>query len=368
MLGVTVNGVAVSKVEGYIRNRQTGPAHGSYDLIGGLREKLEASAFYQNHGYAFVAKHKTGQVAVEALILYGKIADATLGLRVSDVTKKVLDSNGELTFVNATGIDSLQRASTERIRVECTPGMPAFAHYCEEDKNARLKELKELERRRPPPPPPLTSRPQPPLNPPAPATPAIDETPTIEVAARAYYHHLAYAQHDGASATFVSVRKHEPAHVPAGMAERGKKAAKSARTRGFDARLAMGGFVVEGVLRPDMPLAEARDSKEAGVGARSAAMSHGTSSVMPNRTRKKKAVLPFEEALVLAHSLNLKTQNEWTAWSCTSCQHASRPTQHLQTRRVARARALVGHRERGPPRQTVPAVREGTAVRTQPQA
>ena len=53
---------------------------------------------------------------------------------------------------------------------------------------------------------------------------------------------------------------------------------------------------------------------------------------------------------------------------CTACQHALQPTHNLQARRVARVRALAGHRHSCSQRPAVPAVQEGAAVRTLPQA
>ena len=150
LLGIKMNGVLVTKVEGYERNPDPkAPGFGAYDNIDGLGEKLKKSAFFNANGYAFVQKFKQGDDACAAVILYGDVADATLGCRISTVTGLVLPTNGELTFVAAVGEEKLMRGANAEIKITttATAGLPAFGFATDEDKTQQLQTLQELRAR-----------------------------------------------------------------------------------------------------------------------------------------------------------------------------------------------------------------------------
>ena len=85
---------------------------------------------------------------------------------------------------------------------------------------------------------------------------------------------------------------------------------------------------------------------------------------------KDQQFLPFKKALLYARSLKLKSQKEWRrgARAVHGLPTCPPPQTNLQARRVARVRALAGHWHSCCQRPAVPAVQEGAAARTLPQA
>ena len=95
---------------------------------------------------------------------------------------------------------------------------------------------------------------------------------------------------------------------------------------------------------------------------------HGHRLITGVVATQSQTCIPFKKALLCARSLKLKIVKEWAQWQeqRSSCQHPLHPTTSLHTRRVARVRAVAGHRKLA--HQRVPAIHEGAAVRTRTQA
>ena len=80
--------------------------------------------------------------------------------------------------------------------------------------------------------------------------------------------------------------------------------------------------------------------------------------------------LPFKKALLYARSLKLKSQKEWEAWCKSGARPANMPSSPDKPTSTTGGKgwALAGHWQRCEQRPAVPAVQEGAAARTLPQA